>query len=105
MFGMGREGAGMNQHDTSVEVGLLDERIDRLLSSHLDAVRLLQDERQLFVDSPHLLQGIDHAIVRRIARRAECVRCALKELDVDSVMSASEQDETIALLVRLSLRD
>lgn len=92
----------MNIFDTSVEIGLLNERISRLASSDLqsdrDQMRLLEDERQLFALSPHLLYQVDSVTVHHVTIRAQVARRALNLLNI-----VSSQDETVALLVRSEL--
>lgn len=94
----------MNNFDTAVEIGLLNERISRLASSDLqadrDMMRLLTDERELFANSPHLLHQVDSVIVHHATIRAEVARRVMILMNLGSC----PQDETVALLVRSELQ-
>lgn len=98
----------MNRFDSTVELGLLDEKICRLANSDLetdwDQLRLLKDERKL-IASIHPLKSVDVVIGRHVTVRATIIRKALDELDSGLLMLSCEKDKTVALLVRSEIKD
>lgn len=106
----------MDLYETTVEIGLLDERISCLIAvsvlrgsqdsrEHRDRLWLLQDERLLFSDSPLLQQDVDPSIVWFVASRAVVARRVLVDMDTTCIMSITDQDDTVAWMVRAELRD